>query len=284
MRNLIINWRWLIPMLAYSADAHAWGLYTHVYYAQLLLWAVPLTDPRYYRAIKQFPTLVLAGACLPDLSLFAKQCGVNKLTDSHLWDHAHHLLRCADSDAERAVALGYTSHLLVDIIAHNHFVPAHERMWLDIPTATHAVAEWAMDHHLRRQLYLSPAELLRRHETELAQYVACNFGCHVNAAGKAVRLLGRAEALLRHSGIPRLCYRVARRVDLSVSRRFNYYLSQTSARLRHINRVLAGDVPSWLAEPVCAKTTRQRIETVHHLKLRHRMPLPHDLFASAEIS
>lgn len=281
MRNLVANWRWLIPLLAYSADAHAWGLYTHVYFAQMLLWAIPFTDPRYRRAIKQFPTLVLAGTCLPDLSLFAKPFGADKLSDSHEWEHAHRLLRTAGDDAERAIALGYTGHLLVDVIAHNHFVPAHERMWADIPVATHAVAEWAMDHHISKHVYRAPADLLRHHERELAQYVGHNFACGFDAANKALRVLGRADGALRYSGIPRLCHGVAHAGDIGMRRRFNYYLRQTSARLPHINRVLAGEAPWWLAEPGAGETQR-RMETIHHLKLRHRIPLPPDLFVSAE--
>ena len=73
MKSLLKHWRWFIPLLLWSADAHAWGLYTHVYFAQLLVWAVPLTDPRYRRAVKAFPRLVLAGACLPDLALLSER-------------------------------------------------------------------------------------------------------------------------------------------------------------------------------------------------------------------
>ncbi len=282
MRNLFANWRWLIPLLAYSADAHAWGGYTHVYFAQLLLWAIPLTDPRYRRAIRQFPTLVLAGAYLPDLSLVAGRFGLDKLSDSHIWDHAHGLLRAANDDAGRAIALGYASHLLVDIIAHNHFVPAHEHMWADIPVATHAVSEWAMDHHVSKHLYLAPAGLMRHHERELAHHVARQFGCSADSVGKGLRLLAAAEAALRHSGIPRLCYGMACAADVGTRRRFNYYLRQTSARLPCINRVLAGDAPWWPAEAPGGETA-QRIETVHHLKLRHRIPLPHDLFSAEPV-
>jgi len=37
---------WSIPASLFAADALAWGLCTHVYFAQLLVWAVPLLDPR----------------------------------------------------------------------------------------------------------------------------------------------------------------------------------------------------------------------------------------------
>ncbi len=281
MGNLFANWRWLIPLLAYSADAHAWGFYTHVYFAQQLLWAIPLTDPRYHRAIRRLPTLLLAGACLPDLSLVAGRFGLGTLRDSHVWDHAHRLLHAASDDAGRAIAVGYASHLLVDIIAHNHFVPAHEHMWADIPVATHAVSEWAMDHHVGKHLYLAPADLMRRHERELASHVASQFGCSADSAGKALRMLAAAETALRRSGIPRLCHGMARAADVGMRRRFNYYLRQTTARLPHINRILAGEAPRWPAEAPFGDMAR-RFETLHPLKLRHRIPLPHDLFVSAE--
>ena len=176
------HWRWLVPLLLFSADAHAWGLYTHVYFAQLLLWAVPLTDPRYRRIVRSFPQLVLAGACLPDLSLVARHFGAHKLHDSHLWENPIALLEAARNDEEHAIALGYASHLLVDVIAHNYFVPAHEKMWLDLPLATHAVSEWAMDQHIAAQLFARPAELMRTHRAQLAQYVAHHFECSETAA------------------------------------------------------------------------------------------------------
>ena len=51
MRKILGLWRWWIPLLLFSADAHAWGLYTHVYFAQLLLWTTPLADPRFRKAV-----------------------------------------------------------------------------------------------------------------------------------------------------------------------------------------------------------------------------------------
>jgi hypothetical protein len=280
MRNLLINWRWIIPLLLFSADAHAWGLCTHVYFAQLLLWAVPLTDPRYREAIKKYPKLVLAGACLPDLSLLGRQFGAPRLDGTHLWEHPRAQLDAADSAAERAIALGYASHLLVDVIAHNHFVPAHEKMWPLPPLATHYAVEWAMDSHISAQLFTYPSELMREHCDALAQYVARHFNCPVGAAKNALLTLAGAEAGLRRSGIPKLCYGTAATLDAGVRRRFNYYLSETAARLPHISRLLAGEEPQWHAEPA-AQDALDRLQSVPMLKLRNRIPLPQDIFAAA---
>jgi len=276
------HWRWLVLLLLFSADAHAWGLYTHVYFAQLLLWAVPLTDPRYRRIVKSFPHLVLAGACLPDLSLVGRHFGTRNLDDTHHWESPHTLLDAARSDEEYAIALGYASHLLVDVIAHNHFVPAHEKMWGEIPLATHAAAEWAMDFHLRTQLFACPDRLMQQNADRLSQYVSRNFGCSSRVAERALRFLAQAEAGLRGSGIPRLCYRTACALDKGVQRRFNYYLAETASRLQHINRILAGEVPVWHAEPPIDQAMRERIGNIPHWQLRHRIPLPQDLFVGAE--
>jgi len=277
------HWRWLVPLLLFSADAHAWGLYTHVYFAQLLLWAVPLTDPRYRRIIRLFPHLVMAGACLPDLSLVGRHFGADNLNDTHQWGNPRALLDNARSDEEYAIALGYASHLLVDVIAHNHFVPAHEKMWGEIPLATHAAAEWAMDFHLRAQLFTRPDRLMRQNADRLSRYVAHNFGCSSRVAERALLFLTQAEAGLRGSGIPQLCYRTACTFDKGVQRRFNYYLNETALRLQHINRILVGEAPMWHAEPPVDQAMRERIGNIPHWQLRHRIPLPQDLFDGVKI-
>ncbi len=116
---------WLTPLLSYSADANAWGLVTHLYYAHSLLWAMPLLDPRLRAVIKRFPDLVMTGALLPDLAVVNRQ-----FNETHQWRHSHALLEKASTDEQLALAIGYASHLYVDVIAHNHFVPAHEATWL----------------------------------------------------------------------------------------------------------------------------------------------------------
>ena len=45
-------------------DALAWGLDTHLYFAQQALLAAPLADPALQRAVLRLPRFVLAGACL----------------------------------------------------------------------------------------------------------------------------------------------------------------------------------------------------------------------------
>lgn len=279
MHNLFTHWRWLIPLLTFSGDALAWGLYTHVYFAQLLLWAVPLTDPRFRNAIKAFPKLVLAGACLPDLALWGEREWGQAFSSTHRWQHARKLLDEARGGEEYALSLGYVSHLLVDVIAHHHFVPAHEKLWGNFPVLTHVACEWAMDMHVSAQLFAEPHALLENYREQLALYLSKHFNCPVALAAHGVDMLSAAENLLRTSRLSHLCYHGAKLLDAGMGRRFNYYLSETGARLMHIDRILLGEEPVWDANPHAADPqVKQRIARIAPLQLRHRIPLPTDLF------
>jgi hypothetical protein len=277
-----MSWRRILYcglLLTFSVDAWAWGLQTHGFFAQSLLWLVPLSDPRLRRAASKLPQLVLAGAALPDLVLTGAG-QIPALESSHEWETAARLLAEAGSDEERALALGFSSHLLTDIIAHNHFVPAHEMVWFDVPLLTHVASEWAMDHQIRGQLFAEPATLLVREKNVIEAYVAQSFGGSIAQAGSAVRGLARAERWLRRSGLPALAYSVARTADRRLDRRFRHYLAHTVRQLPQINRLAAEEQPHWGANP-CPTRAKAALAAVPDRLLRTRLPLPADLFASA---
>src|SRR5262245_45306260 len=98
---------WALPLVIHSGDELAWGLYTHVYFAQLLLWAIPLADPRFRRAVRRFPELLLAGACLPDTALFCRYARAEALAITHQWSAAQRMVDAAQDDESRAIAAGY---------------------------------------------------------------------------------------------------------------------------------------------------------------------------------
>lgn len=268
---------WAVPLLLVSGDALAWGLQTHTYFAQLLLWAVPLADPRFRRAVARFPRLALAGACLPDLSLMGNHLRTAAFHGNHRWCTAARLLERARDDDGRALAVGYASHLLVDVIAHNHFVPSHERLWIKLPVLTHAFSEWAMDAHVRGQLLDTPAALMRDESDRLARYVAANFDLAPQLAARAVAALARAENTLRVSRLPDALHLTARTLDGKLAARFDYYIAQTAARLAQINRVLAGNRPVWNAEVRGSGPVRS-VRALPEMRLRLGLPLPEDLF------
>lgn len=268
---------WLPALLLTSSDALAWGLYTHVYFAQLLLWAIPLANPALRRLARRHPKLVMAGACLPDVALTARSAGAVALTDSHRWPQLHALMDAARSDAEHAAVLGYASHLMADIIAHNHFVPAHEHLWFESKLATHVAVEWAMDRHVAPQLFTRPAHLMRSERDVLAPLMGRAFHCHPDKVGQALATLTQGENWLRTSRLHAGLYHAARFIDRRVQRRFNLYLGHTARRLGQLDRLLEGELPGWLAEvePVAA---RARLVSAPRRLLRACLPLPEDLF------
>ena len=269
---------WLIPLGLYSASAHAWGLFTHVYFAQLLIWAVPLADPRLRSIVRKFPQLVMAGACLPDLAIFAKYARTDAFAANHLWQTTEKLFREARDEQETALAIGYGSHLLVDVIAHNHFVPAHEILWLDLPMTTHIASEWAMDAHIHPHLFATPQQLLQREAASLIPYVARHFGCSMAQSRAALNALATGDGWLRRGRIPQLLYHVAKRMDKPLRRRFDHYIGATAELLPQLERVLQGDTPFLAAEAACRLSAQASVGQHTRRKIRLRLPLPRDLF------
>lgn len=271
-----------LPLLLQSGDALAWGLHTHLYFAQLLVWSIPLLDPELRRAITRFPRLVMAGACVPDLALVGPRLDSAAFDQTHHWETAHRLIRCARDDEEQALAVGFASHLLVDVIAHNHFVPAHEKLLVDIPWLTHVTVEWAMDAHIARHAFAAPGELLLEEDLRVADFAGRHFGTTGAMALKAVRLLGQADRGLRRSRLPDLCYKLLR-IDSTLGTRFDDYIQATSRRLHQLNRVLNHEAPAWQAELSCPVVKRDRLQPFTRQDLRALLPLPHDLFEAEAV-
>lgn len=233
----------------FAPDALAWGLQTHVFLAQWLLAAAPFADPRIRAAALRLPRLVLAGACLPDLALIGRMVGWRAFRRSHQWSTLKRLAAAVSCDEERAIAVGYASHLLADVVAHNRFVPEHEGRIIDVPHFTHAICEWAMDEHLKRGVEKSPGTLLLAERRALAATAARTFECREPLAYRAIGYLARADQLLRASPLPRLCRRTVDFFDLEVVPRFDAYIGDASALVRQIEAVLHGAEPRWQPEP-----------------------------------
>lgn len=262
---------WLLPLTLQSADANAWGLVTHLYFAQSLLWAMPLLDPRLQAAIRRFPELVMAGACLPDLAIVAPE-----FRHTHQWGNAHLLLSVAKNEEELAIAIGYASHLYVDVIAHNHFVPAHEALWQENALATHIASEWAMDAHLAPLVDTTPGKLLMEHAEVLGRFISPYFRCSVKRTNKGLQRLAFWDNVLRFFKIPHLIYGTARLIDKRMHKHFIYYIAKTQTAIVDIGSVLQGREPSWNPELDHLSATELadwRQECLQHLHLQHPAPI-----------
>ena len=262
---------WFLPFIIQSNDVNAWGLVTHLYFAHSLLWAMPLLDPRLRKAIENFPELVMAGACIPDLAVIS-----TKFSDTHRWQHAHDLIERAQNEKELAIAIGYASHLYIDVIAHNHFVPAHEEMWWDKGMMAHIASEWAMDAHLSPLLNDSPKRLLTANLEVLTNFIAPQFNRTLVETKRAILKLSFWDMLLRTFKIPHIIYQVSKVLDKRVHQHFIYYIAKTQSAILDIEIVLSGIKPAWEAELVhlsASQLSAWRLECLGELALLHPAPI-----------
>lgn len=233
----------------YSVDANAWGLFTHLYFAQSLIMSMPLLDSRLRSAIKKFPELVMAGACLPDLAVISK-----KFNTTHQWQQAECMLAAAQTEQEIAIAVGYASHLYVDVIAHNHFVPAHEALWNNESMVAHIASEWAMDAYIAPQVTHKPGQLIKRHLEVLSPFVSQCFSCPEPLTRKTLKQLAFWDNVLRMVKLPHMIKLTIGLTDNEVNKTFDYYLAKTESGLSEFNKAIEGHHPTWQPE-------------LHHLNL-----------------
>lgn len=236
-----------LPLVLLPVDAHAWGLETHLFFAQWALAALPFVDPELRGAAVRLPALVLAGACLPDLALAGKILRLVAFRRSHEWSTLRRMAAAPRSDAERAVAIGYASHLLSDVVAHNDFVPEHESRIARVRHVTHAVAEFAMDEHVRGSLAVGVSALLDEQRAILVPFVARVFRCDELCAARALAFLGRADRALRASPLPRWCRGAVARFYRDPAYRFDSYLTRVKRELANIELALAGGFTDWVS-------------------------------------
>ena len=242
-RNFYIQLLWGLPISLYAVDANAWGLYTHILFSQWMMATMPLLDPKIQQAIKKFPKLVMAGACLPDLAVISKS-----FHTTHQWEKAELLLKSANSEQEIAIAIGYSSHLFVDVIAHNHFVPAHEAKWKNKTIGTHISSEWAMDAHIAKNIPHCPHHLILTHIEVLSTFIAPCFEVTPQLAKSKLKQLAWADGLLRASGLSWLILLGLKINDAEFVKTLNYYLTHTSQALLHFDKSVLGNRPNWQPE------------------------------------
>lgn len=251
--NFLNKCLWCISISLYALDANAWGLYTHVYFSQYLLLALPLLGlkqlhPNMQQAITKYPKLVLAGACLPDLAIVSKA-----FNSTHQWRISEQMLTAARTEQELAIAVGYSSHLFVDVIAHNHFVPAHEAKWQNKNILTHIASEWAMDAYVAKQLNLAsqqqaPHQLIRQHLNVLAEFVAPIFKVSSETAKANLKHLAFLDRLLRMTKLSPMLLWLLKINDAEFIKNLNYYLAKTEHALSHFHQALQGKRPNWEPE------------------------------------
>ncbi|MFQ5495328.1 MAG: zinc dependent phospholipase C family protein [Phycisphaerae bacterium] len=111
----------VVILLATPSDAWAWGPTTHVKLATDLLSNLSLLPAAVAALIAAHRRHFAYGNIATDTVLAKKMSRVKQVC--HRWTTGFNLLESAESDAGRAFAFGYLSHLAADTVAHNKFLP-----------------------------------------------------------------------------------------------------------------------------------------------------------------
>ncbi|MBF0491629.1 MAG: zinc dependent phospholipase C family protein [Deltaproteobacteria bacterium] len=104
-----------------STLAQAWGPGAHLEYALNALSHLTVLAPAVKLLLKKYPKDFLYGNLAADIIFGKKFAG--ELYHCHHWDVALPLLDRAKTDSQKAFIYGYLTHLSVDTVAHNYFVP-----------------------------------------------------------------------------------------------------------------------------------------------------------------
>ncbi|QDC43839.1 zinc dependent phospholipase C family protein [Methylophilus medardicus] len=234
----------MLLLLALPSHAHAWGLYSHVAYTHQWLQALPLLPLPWLGVMRRYPTLVLAGACLPDLAVVSRT-----FNHSHGWGIGQQLLH-THNERQLALGIGYNVHLLTDVVAHQHFVPTFEAKWQHHSLLTHAAAEWAMDAYLHTPTLPAPSKLLRIHRKTIVDTLSQALSCDRHTVNKAVSRLANADQALRLSHIPQYLLHRYRKLDNEFEHKLAYYRDQVTLALHDLPTLLNGQFPSLHAEHI----------------------------------
>jgi hypothetical protein len=153
--------RWLptvclagLGILLVPEPAWAWGPGMHILVGTELLAALGLFPPAIADLLRRYPYDFLYGCIAADITFGKKYAPVDR--HCHHWHVGEELYEAADSDATRACAIGYLTHLAGDTIAHNYFLPRKLVTSANTQAIGHSYWEHRMDIHLG-QAYLRAA-------------------------------------------------------------------------------------------------------------------------------
>ncbi len=130
----------------FPGDAVAWGPITHIDFASEALAHLAIYGPAVKALLGKFPLDFLYGALAADITIGKDY--VDYVYNCHNWRVGFVILNEARDDRQKAAAFGYLSHLAVDIIAHNYFIPF--KVLFSYPTRTLGHVYWEMRFDAKR--------------------------------------------------------------------------------------------------------------------------------------
>lgn len=113
----------VLALLCMPSTAHAWGPITHLTHGAQVLEDITVVGIALQRLLRDFRLEFLYGCIGADITQ-AKKYTRAQQAHCHSWEIGWAVLERAETDAERAFAYGYLTHLAGDVVSHNHYVPS----------------------------------------------------------------------------------------------------------------------------------------------------------------
>ena len=160
----------LMLVVAWPAEAHAWGPVTHlVHGSNVLADLAALTGP--LRDLLSANRLAyLYGNMAADI-FHAKKYTRTLYTHCHCWPVGWQIVDAAKGEREEAFAYGYLSHLAADVYSHNQFVPVQLVTSFEARTLRHIYWEARFDAAQERDRWRLIRSVLRHRYRDLDRLV-----------------------------------------------------------------------------------------------------------------
>lgn len=155
-----------LAWLAVPDPAAAWGPGTHIALGNLLLGATHLLPPALAALLDRHPVHFLYGSIAADISLAKKYAPEGR--HCHHWHVGEEIHDEADTEALRAVSLGYLAHLAADTVAHNLYVPRQLLFTTTTAGIGHTYWEHRMDVHVGEPYMREARRVVMEHDHSAA--------------------------------------------------------------------------------------------------------------------
>lgn len=148
-----------IIVLVLPDAASAWGPATHLEIGSAVLNNTRLLLPPVKAVLEAFPNDFLYGNISADI-VVGKNL-VEELKHCHNWKIGFKLFKKAESESQKAFALGYLSHLAADTVAHNHFIPEMMIRSFSARTLRHIYWEMRFDALADKRVWQLPKKMVK---------------------------------------------------------------------------------------------------------------------------
>jgi hypothetical protein len=152
----------VLGLLLIPDTASAWGPISHLAHGSEALKNITILGAGLQQLLTRYPMEYLYGCVGADITL-AKKYTRAMQAHCHSWEVGWRILDAAESDAQRAFAYGYLSHLAADVYSHNHFVPTQLVVSFSARTLRHVYWEARFD-SMQNPDYRGIVRDLRRQE------------------------------------------------------------------------------------------------------------------------